>query len=401
MSSATYSDYSLSRREKRRLEEERMRQQEEERRRQERLRREKRRQAEITAEQERLDTIDRFREMASVLAQTTKPVKNKSDEHIGSVSGHRTEKQVEKMEGLTKKIQDQIDEFPSRWRELFGSEMDKILQTVTQVEQKNYDTFYYQRLKWANMELQQIIKTAPEKVEALHRRVEQAVKTIDELVIQLEVVRAQAVLEVHTNAASSLINVLEGLPREKDPHILLTKLDELQQKTKNLYQQFEVAQTRDQERQLVMQNIQEVLLDLGYEIIDPAFIYEENPGNVRENLSFHFRTPERGVVRLVCGLDSAIYSEFMQLKAAGESGANIISETDGPEESLIHQCEQWCRDYDYLVEELSQRDIHIEQRWREPPEGRTYQVLQVSDEYLKDDRNISFPMIDSLQKEHE
>ncbi len=204
----------------------------------------------------------------------------------------------------------------------------------------------------------------------------QAIKTLEELIVQLQVVRARALLEEHRENAARLIDSLDSLAREDHSDKIVSDLPELHKKALDLYHQFEKSVERDQKRRVVLQNAREVLAELGYRVLDlEEECNEEKAETGAEPLALYFRTPEKGVIRLACALDSSLFSEFIQLKKKGDN------EPAG--EVLTHKCEQWCRDYNFLLHELSSRNVQIEENWREAPVAGHYRVMEASEEYLK------------------
>jgi len=149
-----------------------------------------------------------------------------------------------------------------------------------------------------------------------------------------------------------------------------------------LYHEFEKSVERDQKRRMVLQNTREILSELGYRVLDlEEKSNEESDGTGAKPLSLYFRTPEKGVVRLACGLVNSLFSEFIQLKKKGRDYP--ASEAEG------HRCEQWCRDYDFLLHELSSQNIRIEENWRESPALEQCRVMEVSEEYLKVGKRVA------------
>ncbi len=387
MSRTTYSSYVLKEEEQKRLAEERKRRLEEERLFREKARRkemERRRNEEITAEKQRLDVLRSFCEVASSLSKATQTNQDKNISHntsygTGPLNTHDHELNAEfrKLVGLIKR---HLDAFPRQWRPFFPIRINRIEQTVQQVEQNKYDPYYYHELKWAYQDMVKVVEEAPGIVKAAAAKAAKFRKYIDELIVKLQVVRAKAILDEHNKRSAALISSLERLARESHSDRTESELSGLSAETHELYRDFEICLKKDQERREVLYNAREVLSELGYQVLDlePA----EKDSQIKTGsgpISMYFRTPENGVVRLACGLDNSLFSEFIMLKKKQNSTGEEAASNEVSENS----CQQWCRDYDIVASELSQKNIQLNEHWREAPDAAQCRVMKVSDEYLE------------------
>jgi|GEM_PF-4091720 len=114
------------------------------------------------------------------------------------------------------------------------------------------------------------------------------------------------------------MDVIQDFSAETHPGKLVARTDEVQPEVLELYRQFKELQQRDAERHVVLNSAREVLSDLGYEVMElktpPAGDEESAVGGVA---SVYFRAPEEGVIRLGCGLDSSMFSEFLRPNKGG------------------------------------------------------------------------------------
>ena len=400
MSGAKYSNYILEEQKKKRLEEKRKRLLEEERRRQEEIRRkerERRRLKEIEAEKERIQVLRHFREVAFSLSKKPAPSQSNVKFKSRELPLDRTKKQTAEMKELIQLMKEHLEAIPTEWNKLFSPEVRKIQQILQQVEDSNHDPFYYQKLKWAHRDLGNLILEASQKMEQINNQASEARENIDDLVVQLQVVKAKSMLEKQSKTASDMIKTLENLSRENNPDKILSLLPDLCKKVQKLYLQFEKTLARDQERRQVLESTHEVLAELGYQVLNlehPAGVEKNSTGVIP--LFLHYRTPEKAMVRLAFGLDNSMYSEFIRLK--NDEDPWDLKTVD--KNVMVYRCEQWCRDYDLLVNKLSAKKIHFRENWRKSSASENHRVMEVSQQYIeKFEKTISLKSIEIKERE--
>ena len=384
MSRANYSQYLLEEQIKKKLEEERKRLLEEERRRQEEARRkemELRRLREIEAGKERLKLMREFRDKASSVSKKSAKVQKRPVSPVSKTPvDNYVQDPVREINELTQKMKRDLENIPPEWEGLLSSEISKIKQLVRTVEDQGHDPVYYQQVKWANRDLEQLKTEAPQKIEDFSNKAAKAREDIDELAVQLQVVQAKGVLADHREKAARMIRTLDELSQENHPDKLVSHLSHFDQEVNELYQEFEMAQEKDQERRHVLQNAQEVLESLGYQVMDlESTSNADKRLDGTQPLSLQFLSPEKALIRIDVGLDNAIYSEYLHLKKKGESGYADRSNTFAME----HRCQQWCKDYDYLLHQLSLKNIKMDEKWRESSAPENHQVIEVSEDFLR------------------
>jgi hypothetical protein len=203
---------------------------------------------------------------------------------------------------------------------------------------------------------------AQKKIEALER----ALREIDELTIQMEIMKNNAILEEHKRAAGSLINALNELARVVDPDYVADRLPLLKKEAGQLYEDFEETQTRDQTRRFVLKNIQEVLVEMGYDVLSAQV-----PGDNAQPAYLTLKTPDNEIARIGFGLDNSVFAEFAHLARDNGSGGAALREV------LISKCRRWCEDYDLMQKNLVARDVILSDKWRTAPEEGRYEAIYV------------------------
>lgn len=359
MSSSVYSSYRISERERQRLEKERRQKLEEERK---RLKEEKRKRM-IAEEKERIEIIKRFREAASTLQATSRELNRITEAPPQINTNDKEQKELNKfMKETIQSIKRQLKNVPPEWSRVFHNDLAQISQTVAEIERHSCDPYYLHQLKWVQRNLIRLISEDHKKIEAL----EKALQEIDELIIQMEIVKNNAIIEEHRRDARLLINVLSDLTRLVNPDYVSDRLPELKNKAAQLYEDFEETQTRNKTRRFVLQNVREVLLEMGYEVLGA-----EIPGDNAQPTYLTFKTPDSEITKMFMGLDNSIFAEFAHLAGKNKNGGSISREV------LIFKCRRWCEDYNLLQKKLMERDININDKWHTVPEEGRFEAIYV------------------------
>lgn len=381
MSKDSYAQYLIRQRQRKRLEKERQRRLEEERRRQEEIQKERaqlRRREEIRSEKERLAVVNNLRALSSSLQQREKNISNDIPEH--GYSRYIANKMREIMGAIDVGLQ----AFHGTPGLVFAPQLEEIKHRIAEIKQGGYDPFYYQSLKWLERDLNKLIAGAPQIMQNLYAQAEEAKGEIDELLVRLQVVNTRAILDSHRQRADSLIATLEGLALENNPQKLVEELPRLVSCVQRLWADFAQVEERDQTRSFVLQNVREVLEEMGYQALDLGATGENAaPAKGQGSLELIFRTPEQGAIQVVCGLDNSLQAEFISLKSAADTCPR------GKESALdsLYQCEKWCQDYDHLQSELARRDIMLKEHWRIAPTDEDYRQVIVPEEFIGQDQS--------------
>ncbi|OPY55841.1 MAG: hypothetical protein A4E55_02429 [Pelotomaculum sp. PtaU1.Bin035] len=353
MSSTVYSGYRISERERRRLEEERKRKLEEERKRLE----EEKRKRKIKEGKEHIEIIKRFREVASSIQSTSYKIsKNNGAPVQASPYGSEKKDPARFMEETVQSIKEQLENIPTELSNILRKELDQIKQAIADIERHGYDPYFFHQLKWVQRNLLMIISEAHKKFEIL----EVALQKIEDLIIHMEIVENNSIIDENKQNAKNMICALNDLKRFEDTDYVLEHLPELKNKAKQLYEDFEKVQKRDKTRRFVLQNIREVLTEMGYEVIS-----ENVPTGDARPAFLMLTTPGRETTKIELGLDNSILAQFAHL--AGQNNNYSTSSR----EVLLSKCYQWCEDYNILQKKLMDKDINITDKWRiDPEEGR-------------------------------
>lgn len=377
MSRDSYSSYELSARQKKRLEEERKRKEEEERRRREEARRkeiERRKREEVKMQKNRLAVIEKFKEKSVMVkqkeTQTGKTIKRQQSSQLGV---------ADEMRKNTADLKEQLESLPREWQELLDESISEIKHTVQEVEKSNYDPFYYQRLKWAHKDMDELIKDAVKRIEEIQTQAQQARQSIDELIAHLLVAKDQAVLSSHRQEAGDLVKQLLELLEEHNSSLVISTAPGLLDQANQLLNKYDQVQKREDSRQYVMNAISDILINMGYRPVKAEAASQKVKEAGPEYL--YFQTPENGAIEIACGLDESLHTEFVTLKDNKNEYTQGEAETD---QNMYYLCEKWCQDYEYLLKSLGEKNIHLQEKWREPPHQGPYKKIYISNDQGED-----------------
>jgi len=424
MSSSTYTSYSISAAEQRRLERERQRRLEEERRRKEEERKreeERRRLKAISEEKERVAIANQFREnmlkmqKENALIRLKKIKKLIEDQNLDSKEKSKliddvTEleeivksaaykelqqqfrkiKELEKrdlkdisqsknahettkreMENIIKFVNSQLKSLPDDYWLICSRELQQIQQTVSDIdrEKSNNFTYFYQSLKAVQQNLLQLLETIESRRKTWYENLENQYRLMDEFILKLEIVHESAIIEDQQKSAKTIIAAIESLKLQKDLNIIESSFADLQRQGQLLFDEFENIAKRHDERNFIFNTLQDTLKEMGYEVI----IFPDSPEPKPSAPKFtYFKTPTREVVKIGLGLDNSIYSEFAHIVEDTDSAIEQISR-----ETLISKCQNWCNDYNELLQRLKEQGIEINEKWRTLPEEGKFEEIVV------------------------
>ena len=374
MSRDSYAQYLIRKEEEKRLEEERLRKLKEERRRQEEIQKIKaqlRRREEINREKERLALIDKLQTLGATLGQ-------KKPTPVADILPSALDRDVSaRMREMVRAITVQLETLEEELDLVFAPQLEVMRQRIKEIKADNYDPFYYQSLQWLERDLNKLRAGAARALKKLYEEAEEEREGIDELLIQLRVIKKRSILDSQGERAGDLIAVLETLAREGNPRKIVTDLPQIHKEVQDLWRDFNDVETRDIRRSYVLQNVREVLEAMGYQALDGVDGGEDTPHRGPAPLSLLFRAPESGAVELTCGLDNSLHAEFVNIRGPDD----IPIERQEATVDQRYQCEKWCQDYDRLQNELAQRDILIQEYWRIEPTGEDHREVLVPAEF--------------------
>ena len=372
MSKGKYGSFEISEEQRKRQEEERKRRQEEERRLQEEARKreiERRRREEIAAEKERIALAKRFRELASTIRQ----------QQVNPETEKRRQERKKpdlsiKMQEQVRVMKEQLAAFPSSWSDYFAERLKKVQEVIQKVEAGGFDPYHYHQLKEAARKLAALTATGGTELETLFCRVKKVRETCEELLIEMEIVTENAPLDEHRRRGQTIIFALNSLLQESHPDTMEPRLDDLNYECRRLWEEYTRSQEEEQMRHFLLQNVQEVLEEMGYRVLQM-----DSPS---PNL-LYFRTPGRGLVEMNFGPEQSFDINYV-LPGCDTLPAEEISAAE-----IIADCQSWCRDYDDFIQKLSQRSVYLQEKGRlEPGEGGFKEVI-IPERFFAEEEELS------------
>lgn len=372
MSKGKYGSFEISEEQRKRQEEERKRRQEEERRLREEARKreiERRRREEIAAEKERIALAKRFRELASTIRQ----------QQVNPETEKRRQERKKpdlsiKMQEQVRVMKEQLAAFPSSWSDYFAERLKKVQEVIQKVEAGGFDPYHYHQLKEAARKLAALTATGGTELETLFCRVKKVRETCEELLIEMEIVTENAPLDEHRRRGQTIIFALNSLLQESHPDTMEPRLDDLNYECRRLWEEYTRSQEEEQMRHFLLQNVQEVLEEMGYRVLQM-----DSPS---PNL-LYFRTPGRGLVEMNFGPEQSFDINYV-LPGCDTLPAEEISAAE-----IIADCQSWCRDYDDFIQKLSQRSVYLQEKGRlEPGEGGFKEVI-IPERFFAEEEELS------------
>ncbi|MCW3488665.1 hypothetical protein [Dethiobacter alkaliphilus] len=390
MSKGKYGEVEISPEQRKRLEEERMRRQEEERRRLEEQRKreiEQRRREEIAAQKGRIALARRFREDTSLFQR--RPVSGKS--RSGRTESKASDLSAE-MKEIATVMKANLHNFPESWRAYFTDDLEKVQRVLDEVEQCNYDPYYYPRLKESARAMARLAATAEEKIEAVFRRMKEDRQACESLLANMEIVAENSPQPEQRRRANTIIHALEPLWQTSGPDTATKHLHHLKKEGQNLWFEYDQLMAAKQVRSFVAQNVGEVLAELGYKVLEKSSQPQADTGTEEELLYFY--APQKGMVEVNLGSNLSFAASYIVPKRSGSV------RTDGSVRELTEGCRRWCSDYNEFINRLAKRDVNVQNMTRlDPDEGDFKEVVFPEPFFEEEDFAGILPEVKYMRRE--
>lgn len=245
----------------------------------------------------------------------------------------------------------------------FGqNRIDAILNTLKQVENSltgNFD-FYFSILKNLEAEFVTITREAEQKFQENENQKEHFRTQISRLLARCDAIIEMSGFQPQVQQAIGFRYSLEDLLHQNDLEVLANGFNQFHSLIIELEAQFEDTTTRESDRRYVLQQTQEILQEMGYEVIHTPHNPTTDPYGP---LAMNFKAPAGQGVRISLSLANSLHGQFCRLVPQDKD-----KEKYSPIEQskLLSQCQAWCRDYEKLIQFLNQRGIHMTRNWHFP-----------------------------------
>lgn len=414
MSQSIYGRVYISPAEQRRLERERQRRLEEERRRQEEERKrqeEEKRKAEIAAEKERLekerrilgDADSRRRSLLrGRLEQMQRAAFSRSNrETFGTVEWEAITQRiesasVEELQSLIKEIEmleqtpraksthnnktedktipDTVTSeeiqlhiksallFSQNLAEVYGKlcendvrEIQSTLQVLT-TDRSGNNTYISSIVKGVEDRLRMLSKEMGRLVTLRKQKVEKEREEIIKLLSKLEVIVKSSISEENKRPARTLIALLEHAVALDNPEEISNERDKMQSEVFKLWKSFGDHQHNSDEQGFIMNNVTEVLKEMGYEVVIPP---HRELQILSSPLYVNYLIPGGQEIQIGFSQTGDLVAEVIQY--VDEDTSKPAS--DATVKVLKSQTERWCSDYRQMIDVLSARGLTLETKF--------------------------------------
>jgi hypothetical protein len=281
---------------------------------------------------------------------------------------------TEKLESLKEKI----DTFDEEHIKLVQKKFEKIKGTVDQIEDKltgNFD-FYYSMLKNLEAELFELKKVAEQKFQEYQLQKTQLQEQLSLLLARLDVIAEKSQFEPQRQQAIALRNALSDILQQNDVSVLISGYSQFQSQVRELEVEFESLAAKESDRQFILQQTEEVLKEMGYEVIHMPYRPVNDPYGA---LAMNFKAPAGQGVRISVNLSHTVHKQFCQLVPQEN-----LQDSRVDEQQLLSQCKSWCTDYEKLIEKLKTRGIDLTKNWHFPADLAQIDKIEVPAEILKE-----------------
>lgn len=308
-------------------------------------------------------------ELQKKLLQDKVVVKKK---RISEDSLQRVKEAEKEAEVLTKlqSIELEISELDPAISELIRTDLVDIKNSLDEIKGKisgNY-AYFENTLKWLHIRLKESTKKGEDRLKAMEKEIDALQKKAIELLAVIEMVITSPLLP-NKGRALELKIALENALSDRNITKLKGVVETMTSGIEMLYNQYLEIEKLNDERRYIMDSVQNVLIEMGYEVSKLPYRTAES---LQAPLFMESKIPSGGGVRLGFGIDKGIFAEV------------FYPETEGSidKEKFKAQEKKWCSDIDILKEKLKEKGIIFDEKWRKNLTDEEIETIIVESETI-------------------
>lgn len=294
-------------------------------------------------------------------------------------SSQEIEKSKEKEAEVLSKLQSielEISNLNPLISELIKTDLLDIKNSLNKIKEKisgNY-AYFENVLKWLHIRLKESVKKGEDKLESMEKEFDVLSKKVVELLTDIEIITTSPLLPDKDKALdlkTALENALLDRNINKIKGVIITITSEL----KTLYNQYLEIEKLNDERQYIIENVQNILTEMGYNVSRFPYQTSKNP---QAPLHTEFNIPGGEAVRLGFSTDKSLFAEVFHPESE-----KLTNKSD-----FKKQEKKWCEDYSIMLEKLKNKGFVCQEKWRrdftdgeiEEMIGKTEEVSVASEE---------------------
>ncbi len=298
-----------------------------------------------------------------IILDKERPMKNLSQEI--AKSSEKEKEVLSKLQAIELKIS-QIEPFLA---ELIKTDLKDIENSLNEIKGKisgsNY-SYFENILKWLDIRLREAVEKGKNKQEAMAKEFDALSQKAVELLTDIEMVINSPFLPDKIRVLE-LKTALETTVSDKNIVRLKTAIETITPEIKMLYNQYLEIEKLNDERRYIIESVQSVLTEMGYEVSKLPYRTVENP---QAPLFMEANIPGGEGVRLGFGVDKSIFAEVFHPEAEGSID----------KEKFKAQEKRWCSDIDKIKAKLNEKGIVFEEKWRRDFTDEEIEAMRVKSE---------------------
>ena len=228
----------------------------------------------------------------------------------------------------------------------------KFLKNIRQIEsQKNIETeYYYNIVSKIRRNIQLLISKAKDAHTIFQQKIKQFERMIIEPLSKLDLILSSPLTNVDDlkNNANELKAQLESLNKNKNVKSMFSELQQISSRIDNLYKQFHIVSQQETERTYILNTVQNVLFEMGYDVIDAPY---QEKANYKAPVMSTYSTPYGEGMQLSLSSDGTTFIQLKRLSDDNE-GANTLDEFRKIEANV-------CNDYTNLIQKVEEFGVNI------------------------------------------
>lgn len=256
-----------------------------------------------------------------------------------------------------------IEEVPADFKEIYGKDITDINSLLEKVEKSGYDGYYTGSVHWALSRLQNLVLYYHENLQKAEGPSLGEQDLLDRLLAGLIAIIGDPVTPEIERKAQELKARLQSLMRLEDKASRRFEIEALQSDYGRLVEAHEYLVLKDEERRYVGHCVQELLEEMGYEVIPLEPRLPFSPARTEK----YFLTPDGEAVRVSMGLERDLHMELLRLTDEVGKGSS--------DDEMTEKGHRFCEDYRHLLQGLRERDIETESKWTVGPEGFVFDTF--------------------------